>query len=212
MNRTSRQKPNRRRTKLPRRSVSTSAGESAAAVASLKKKTALLTCKLNEALAQQKAASKREAATSRELSESLEREKATSQVLGVISSSPTDLKPVFETILANATRLCEASYGTLWLCEGDAFRIAAVHGVVSAAYAAERPRGGVFRVAPGLTIARAARTRQTVHVADMRAEQSYLDREPVAVSAVEPRFPRSSSAVSGLWSPCQFLSRTRWSA
>jgi GAF domain-containing protein len=133
---------------------------------------------LSEALEQQRA-------TSRELRESLEREKATSQVLGIISSSPSDLEPVFETILANATRLCEASYGTLWLCEGDAFRIAAVHGVVSAAYAAERPRGGVFRVAPGLTIARAARTRQTVHVADMRAEQSYLDREPVAVSAVE---------------------------
>src|SRR6266542_389149 len=58
----------------------------------------------------------------KELSESLERERATSQVLGVISSSPSDLESVFETILANATRLCEASYGTLWLCEGDAIR------------------------------------------------------------------------------------------
>jgi len=121
----------------------------------------------------------------RELSEALDREKATSEILGIISSSPTDLEPIFETLLANATRLCEASYGTLWLCEGDAFHIAAVHGEVSAAYAAERPRGGVFRVSPGLTIARAARTRQTVHVPDMRSEQSYLDREPVAVSAVE---------------------------
>src|SRR6266516_2312616 len=55
----------------------------------------------------------------KELSESLERETATSQVLGIISSSPSDLKPVFETILANATRLCEASYGTLWLWEGS---------------------------------------------------------------------------------------------
>src|SRR5262249_57724657 len=49
----------------------------------------------------------------RELSESLERETATSQVLGIISSSPSDLQPVFETILSNATRLCEAIYGTL---------------------------------------------------------------------------------------------------
>jgi hypothetical protein len=64
----------------------------------------------------------------RELSESLEREKATSQVLGIISSSPTDLEPVFETILANATRLCEATYGTLWLCEGDTLHAAALHG------------------------------------------------------------------------------------
>src|SRR5262249_34264772 len=147
--------------------------------------TAVLIRTRKEALKQHKAASKRDTVISRELSEALEREKATSQVLGIISSSPRDLQPVFEAILANATRLCEASYGTLWLCEGDAFRIAAVHGVVPAAYAAERPRGGVFRVAPGLTIARAARTRQTVHVADMRAEQSYLDREPVAVSGVE---------------------------
>jgi GAF domain-containing protein/anti-sigma regulatory factor (Ser/Thr protein kinase) len=174
MNRMSRQKTKRRRTlKLPRRNATARAPQT-----SDKKKIALLTHKLNDAMAQQ-------TATSRELSESLERETATSQVLGVISSSPADLEPVFETILANATRLCAASHGTLWLCEGDAFRIAAVHGEVSAAYAAERPRGGVLRVSPGLTIARAARTRQTVHVADMRAEQSYLDREPVAVSAVE---------------------------
>src|SRR5262249_17518246 len=140
---------------------------------------------LSRALEQQTATSRELKATSRELSESLEQQTAASQVLGIISSSPTDLEPVFETILANATRLCEATYGTLWLCQADAFRIAAVHGVVPAAYAAERPRGGVFRVAPGLTIARAARTRQTVHVADMRAEQSYLDREPVAVSGVD---------------------------
>jgi signal transduction histidine kinase len=174
MNRMSRQKTKRRRTlKLPRRNATARAPQT-----SDKKKIALLTHKLNDAMAQQ-------TATSRELCESLERETATSQVLGVISSSPADLEPVFETILANATRLCAASHGTLWLCEGDAFRIGAVHGEVSAAYAAERPRGGVLRVSPGLTIARAARTWQTVHVADMRAEQSYLDREPVAVSAVE---------------------------
>jgi GAF domain-containing protein len=162
-----------------------SRGSTATRQTSDKEKIALLTRELNEAVQREKAASDRETATSRELSDALHREKATSEVLGIISRSPADLEPVFETILANATRLCEASYGTLWLCEGDAFRIAAVHGEVSAAYAAERPRGGVFRVSPGLTIARAARTRQTVHVPDMRAEQSYLDREPVAVSAVE---------------------------
>src|SRR5262249_52255522 len=75
---------------------------------------------LSQALEQQRT-------TSRELSEALGQQAATSQVLGIISSSPTDLEPVFETILTNATRLCEASYGTLWLCEGDAFRCAALH-------------------------------------------------------------------------------------
>src|SRR6266700_3913121 len=93
----------------------------------------------------------------KELSESLERERATSQVLGIISSSPSDLEPVFETILANATRLCEASYGTLWLCEGDAFRVVALHGPLPAAFV--EGRGSQFHAGPSVPFARAARTR-----------------------------------------------------
>src|SRR5262249_61658655 len=98
-------------------------------------------------------------ATSRELSESLEREKATSEVLGIISSSPTDLEPVFETILANATRLCEASYGTLWLCEGDAIRAVAVHGTLPDAFTAWLQRRNEARP-PHPVVGRAARTAQ----------------------------------------------------
>jgi len=120
----------------------------------------------------------------KELSEALQRETATSQVLGIISSSPTDLEPVFEAILANATRLCEASYGTLWLCEGDAIRTVALHGPLPTAFAAERRRG-LFHPDPSGPLARAARTRQSIHVADLRADQSYLARSPLAVSAVE---------------------------
>ena len=122
----------------------------------------------------------------RELSQSLERETATSEVLGIISSSPADLEPLFETILANATRLCEASYGALWLSEGDAFRVVALNGELPAAYAAELQRRAVFRPDPGVPIARVARTRQAVYVADVRTEQAYLDRDPLAVAAVEP--------------------------
>src|SRR5262249_44808517 len=66
-------------------------------------------------------------ARTRELSESLEQQTATSEVLQVISSSPGDLQPVFETILANATRICEAKFGTLFLREEDAFRVVAMH-------------------------------------------------------------------------------------
>jgi GAF domain-containing protein len=58
----------------------------------------------------------------KELTESLEQQTATSQVLGVISSSPRDLQPVFQTILENAVRILEAKFGTLFLCEGDLVR------------------------------------------------------------------------------------------
>jgi len=61
-----------------------------------------------------------------ELTESLEQQRATSEVLGVISSSPGELEPVFQAMLENATRLCQAKFGNLYLCEGDAFRTIAV--------------------------------------------------------------------------------------
>ncbi len=77
----------------------------------------------------------RELAEAREhLVEALEQQTATSEVLRVISRSPGELQPVFEAMLANATRLCEASYGVMWLREGDAFRSAALHGPLPAAY------------------------------------------------------------------------------
>src|SRR4029077_21171064 len=67
-----------------------------------------------------------------ELRQSLEQQTATSEVLGVISSSPGELELVFDAMLANATRVCEASYGALWVCEGDGFRNVALHGALPA--------------------------------------------------------------------------------
>jgi two-component system, NtrC family, sensor kinase len=62
-----------------------------------------------------------------DLSESLEQQTATSEVLKIISSSPGELEPVFSAMLANATRICEATLGTLYLCEGPVFRAVAAH-------------------------------------------------------------------------------------
>ena len=81
-------------------------------------------------------------ARTRELSEALEQQTATSEVLQVISSSPGELEPVFHSMLENATRICEASFGTLLLYDGDVFRHVALHNAPRA-WAAEQRRDPV---------------------------------------------------------------------
>ena len=104
-----------------------------------------------------------------DLSESLEQQTATSEVLQVISSSPGELKPVFETMLESAVRICGAKFGNLLLVEGDAFRHVALHGAPQA-YLEERRREPVIRPRPGSDLDRIRRTKQIVHVADMQLE------------------------------------------
>jgi GAF domain-containing protein len=134
-------------------------------------------------------------ARTRELSESLEQQTATSEVLGVISTTTGNLQPVFETLLANATRLCDGNYGAMWLWEGDAFRVAALHGELPPAYIEQWRSGTLFRPGPGVPMARVARTRQPVHVPDMRADPGYLAGDPLPVSVVEVAGVRSLFSV-----------------
>ncbi len=108
--------------------------------------------------AREKAASVHE--LERRLAESLERETATSEILRVIASSPTELQPVLDAVSENAARLCEASDGVILLVEGSQLRAAAHHGQAFAA-AVDRPvtRDGVA--------GRAVIDRATIHLPDV---------------------------------------------
>src|SRR5260221_9449930 len=118
------------------------------------------------------------AETRKALAEALEQQTATSEVLRIISSSPGELEPVFQAMLANATRLCEAKFGMLYLWEGEGqYRVAALHGAPPR-LAEERRRGVVIRPAPGSALGRVAQTKHTVHIADSRAEKNYIDVPP----------------------------------
>jgi hypothetical protein len=121
---------------------------------------------------------RRELAEAREhLAEALEQQTATSEVLQVISSSPGELEPVFQAMLANAARICEAKFGAMYLKEGIAFRTVAMHNAPPA-LAEMRRRNPVFRPNPRIALARAAATKQTVQIADVQAEPGYLDPLP----------------------------------
>ncbi len=119
----------------------------------------------------------------RELREAREQQAATSEVLRVISSSPGELERVFEAMLANAVRICEAKFGTLYLSEGDGFRAVAMHNAPTA-YREARQRG-LVRLPAESSSGRAARTKQVCQVVDIKAEPGYIAGDPFLVTAVK---------------------------
>jgi signal transduction histidine kinase len=119
----------------------------------------------------------------RELDEASEQQMATSEVLRIISSSPGELELVFQTMLANAIRICDANFGALFRFEDGAAGAAAMLGVPSAF--SEFWQGGPYRPGPQTALGRVMQTRQPVHVADVTMERAYLEREPIFVAAVE---------------------------
>ena len=121
-----------------------------------------------------------------ELRESLQQQTATSEVLKVISSSPGDLEPVFNTMLANAARICEAKIGVLYLRDGDGFRAVATTHDAPPAYVEARKQTGWEKNWPlDGPVRRAAATKQVAHVADISQLQSYQERHPLTVASVE---------------------------
>ncbi|MFY9786774.1 MAG: GAF domain-containing protein, partial [Pseudolabrys sp.] len=111
-------------------------------------------------------------ARTRELGESLEQQTATSEVLKVISSSPGELEPVFETMLANATQICGAEFGLLYRSEGDLFRTVSLYGAPPA-FAEQRRLNPMLRPSPGTALGRVAATKEMVQISDVQAEPAY---------------------------------------
>src|SRR5262245_443805 len=112
-----------------------------------------------------------------DLTESLEQQTATSEVLKVISSSPGELEPVFDAMLAKATNICEAKFGVLYRCEGDSLRTVAMHGAPQV-FVEERRRDPIIRPAPATTLHRALATKQPVQIADILDTPQYSNIPP----------------------------------
>jgi two-component system, NtrC family, sensor kinase len=116
-----------------------------------------------------------------ELRESLQQQTATSEVLQVISSSPGELQPVFEIMLANATRLCGAKFGTLYLCEGDGFRAIAIY---NAPPAFSEARASVIHPPSDSTLGRAAHAKQPSQIVDITTSRAYVEGDSFVIGAV----------------------------
>ena len=128
-----------------------------------------------------------------ELRESLQQQTATADVLKVISTSPGELEPVFNAMLENATRVCDAEFGTLYLRETDLFRAVAVHNAPPAYVQARK--GNLVRPPPDSALGQVVATHQVAQVEDAKKIKSYVDGDPYAVSAGELGGYRTIAAV-----------------
>ena len=125
-----------------------------------------------------------------DLTKALEQQTATSEVLRVISSSPSELDPVFQTMLTNAARLCEANFGTLTLNENNTFRVVALHNAPKA-FAELRRLQATVHFGPKHPLARQIATKQVLHIADVRTEAVYIEGDPSFAQFVDIAGPRT---------------------
>ena len=119
-----------------------------------------------------------------ELRKSLQEQTATSEVLQVISSSPGDLEPVFDAMLAKAARICDASFGNIFRSHGDALHLVGTHNTPPALV--EARRRSPVQPDPNGPFGRMLATKTIAHILDLAAEEVYAEhRHPGAVAAVE---------------------------
>jgi GAF domain-containing protein len=128
-----------------------------------------------------------------ETKEALEQQTATAEILRVISSSPTDMQPVFDSILEHAMRLCDAGLGTVGLYDGKTYRHRAQRGG-SAEYMKRLFEEPFVPHADG-TLGRMIAEGRPVHIPDYRELPAYRAREPRAVATVELGGARTYLAV-----------------
>ena len=126
-----------------------------------------------------------------ETKEALERQTASAEVLGVISGSPTDTRPVFTAILEKAVRLCDAELGGLFLREGELWNMVSYLGDDPAAQAAFQQ----VHAGPHTGFGRLAQLRQPVHIADLLADPDTARRDPLRVATIEKLGARTFFAV-----------------
>jgi signal transduction histidine kinase len=159
-------------TAKPKRNIaSTAARAGRSTVADLQEQVCALTRELAEARKQ--------------LVDALEQQTATSEVLQVISSSPGELEPVFQVMLENATRICDAKFATLYLRDANAYRAVAATHDAPLAYLKARKPGLQFQPPSDTPVGRVAGTKKIAHIIDVSTLQSYRDRHPFIVAAVE---------------------------
>ena len=129
-----------------------------------------------------------------DLTESLEQQTATSEVLQVISSSPGDVEPVFQAMLENAVRICDATFGNIYRWDGENLHLVAANNTPGS-FVQARARIGLH---PGANdpVGRMIVTKAVVHTADLAAERDYIERRnPGIIAAVEVGGVRTLLAV-----------------
>jgi len=142
-----------------------------------------------------------------ELNAITEQQRATTEVLKLISSSFGDPQPVFASILASAVRLCDADNGVIRRWDGDALHLVATHNIPQAFI--ERRKQSPYKPHQHSPSGRMLATRNLIHIVDLAVDQAYLERNPPTVAAVELAGIRTVLVVP-LWKDSALMPASRY--